>query len=292
MQVLSPAFQKPAQDLPETDFIVNSLRHLPMKIRILSFLMLLLSSCKTYLEFTEGIKELDYSFENNKVKRYHTLKTALANADKVVFLDISFTSEKDPGKLVQELNANILKFPNLKKLTLLGDHKSGLPENILKLGSLEFLAINSITIDPNTDFSRLEKLRFLCLGDCRLEKIPASVLRLTNLQGIDLTGNEIHSIPEEASTFYDLRTIDLSNNNFSEIPEALKKCTHLKYMDFINSEGLDKEKLKTFHIGVNEIKTIGDLNEFRNLQGLSLVWAYPREDIASLRLKYPHLTIK
>ncbi len=242
------------------------------------------------MEYTVGTNDIDYSYDNNKVKRYSNLKKAIKDPKKVVFLDIWLTNDRESEALAQELESNIFRFSNLKKLTVYGNHKSRLPENIFKITSLEFLAINSFNLDPNTKFDDLKRIKFLSLGDCRLTKIPESILNLTTLQGIDLTANEITYIPERISNLTELRTIDLTNNNFLEIPTQLAKCHKLQYIDLINSEGTNVDKLKSVNVGVNEVKVICDLNEFKSLKALYLTWAYP--DIESLKLKYPNLKFK
>jgi len=239
------------------------------------------------MEYTVGTKELNYSFDNKNVKRYNSLKSALKVPANVIFLDISITNDKESEKRIQDINSNILKFPNLKKLTILGNHNSILPQNILKISSLEFLAINSFNLDNAINFDSLKNLKFISLGDCKLKELPESIINLTSLQGIDLTANEISYIPLNISKLFDLRTIDLTNNNFTEIPNPLKKCINLQYIDLINSEGTDIDKLKSYNIGVNKIKTLTDLNEFKNLKGLYLTWAY--SDVESLKLKYPNI---
>ncbi len=249
--------------------------------------MTFMISCKSYMEYTAGIKELNYSFDNKNVKRYSSLKSALKVPANVSFLDISIANDKESEKTIQDINSNILKFPNLKKLTILGNHTSALPLNILKISSLEFLAINSFNLDKNIRIDSLKNLKFISLGDCNLKELPESILNLTSLQGIDITANEISFIPLSISKLIDLRTIDLTNNNFTEIPNSLNKCINLQYIDLNNAEGTDIVKLKSYNIGVNNIKTVTDLNEFKNLKGLYLTWAY--SDIESLKLKYPNI---
>jgi len=262
-------------------------------MKVLKFLsvFVLLISCKSYMEYTAGIKEIDYSFDNLTVRRFHDLDVALSYPEKVIFLDISFSSAKDPQLVFSRLNSNIEKFTHLKKLTLEGNDVYPVPENIFRMHSLEFLTLSSFKdSSAMARLNELQNLRFLGLDFCGLNSVPPSVLQLNKLQGLDLTGNEISYLPEGIADLSELVTIDLTNNLFTEIPSVLTRSPKLKYLDLNNAEGTDREKLRSYHVGVNKINYVRDLKEFRSLKELYVTDAYNGMD--SLNKQYAHVKVR
>ena len=208
-----------------------------------------------------------------------------------IFLDLSLNTAKDPEKLYTALNENIEKFIHLKKLVLEGNDKYTIPTVIFKMRTLEFLSLNAFKDSSSlNELSQLQNLRFLSLDFCGLNHVPESVTHLKKLQGLDLTGNEISYLPEEFSSLHELVTLDLTNNLFTAIPEPLKQTPKLKYLDLNNAEGTDKEQLRLYHVGVNEIKTVPDLSAFRSLKELDVTYAYEATD--SLQKQYAHVKVR
>jgi|GEM_PF-6291698 len=261
-------------------------------MKALKFLLLIiLFSCKSYMEYTAGCKEIDYSFDNASVRRFHDLETALKHPERVIFLDISAARVKDPHSVFYELNETITKFTHLKKLTLEGNDTLPIPGNIFKMQKLEFLALTSFKDTSKlSQLNWLQNLRFLSLDFCGLDHLPSSVLLLKNLQGLDLTGNEISYLPEEFSVFRELITIDLTNNLFTEVPSVLRQNQKLKYIDLNNAEGTEREKLSVYRVGVNDIKRMPDLWEFKSLREIYITHAYPGVD--SLQRQYAHVKVR
>lgn len=254
-------------------------------------LFILLFSCKSYMEYTAGIKEIDYSFDNASVKRFSNLESAMKHPERVVFLDISFATAKDPRSLFKRLNDNINQFVQLKKLTLEGNDTLPIPGAIFNMPKLEFLTLTSFKDTSGLSaLTNFYNLRFLGLDFCGLKQVPAPVMKLKNLQGLDLTGNEISALPPQFADLSNLITVDFSNNMFTEIPQSLKYNNKLKYLDFNNAEGIEKDKLSVYRVGVNEIKRIPDLAEFKSLKELYVTYAY--SDVDSLNKHYAHVRVQ
>lgn len=269
----------------------NTLKNKTMKALTFLPIVLLLVACKSYMEYTAGIKELDYSFDNTTLRRFYDMETAIRHPEKVVFLDVSFATTPDPGKLYKDLNENLLRFPNLKKLTLDGNDKYPVPEPVFQLTQLEFLALSSFKDSLSwTKLDALQNLRFLSLDFCGLKTVPPAVLSLKKLQGLDLTGNEIAHLPEETSGLTELITLDLTNNSFTEIPLALKNNPKLKYIDLNNAEGTNRGELRSYQVGVNKIRTVPDLTLFPSLKELYVTYAY--EELDSLSRQYANVKIR
>jgi len=261
---------------------------------ILAILTVFLFSCKSYLEYTSGTKELNYSFPIEKTKRYANLEKALKSPDDVIFLDISSNSFSNPNEGFKKLNESLPKFKNLKKLTLTcyGIENSNFPKNIFNCHHLEFLVISGFRQLNHNHLSQLSDLKnivFLSLGNCNLKSIPDQVLQLKSLEGLDLGLNNIASIPAEIGQLKNLRTIDLTNNCLKTFPMNLAECTKLEWIDVNNAEGSDKEALDRLGYCMNEIDNIQNLDKFNSLKELSLFQTMNADDINKLKVTYPHI---
>lgn len=87
----------------------------------------------------------------------------------------------------------------------------------------------------NYDF--LQRL-YLCHN--KLETIPASIVKLTQLKVLDISSNMLKELPEELGLLYHLRYLFFFDNNISSLPQ---KFGGLFQLDFMGIEGnpLDEE---------------------------------------------------
>lgn len=262
-----------------------------MKQIILSMIIAIFCiSCKSYMEYTAGTKELNYSFSKAKAKRYSSLEKALKAPDKVVFLDISLGS----NSAAKQLNDNLTKFKNLKKLTIncYGVSNSNFPQNIFKCSNLEFLVIfgfENLDHQNLKELNKLDKLVFLSLTNCNLKFIPKYVYQLNKLEGLDLTLNNISSIPNEIGSLKTLRTIDLTNNCLTRFPMNLSNCSKLEWIDVNNAEGDNKAAMERLGFCINQINKIEDLNSFASLKEVSVFRSVNTYEISRLKKAYPNI---
>lgn len=252
-------------------------------------------SCKSYLEYTEGTSELNYSF-NSKIKRYGNLEKALKKPESVIFLDINLSAEKNLKMILKTLNLNIEKFKSLKKLTILsnGIDLNYFPENIFNCKKLEFLVLQRFkNLKPSVinSISKLEHMVFLGLPASNIKKIPNSILTLKKLEGLDLSTNGISEIPKEISNLDNLKIIDLTNNCLTSFPSELSNCYKLEYLDVNNAEGKDTEQLTKLGCCYNTMTNFDSLSEFKKLKSLSLFMVISNEERQKLKLKYPNIKI-
>lgn len=67
----------------------------------------------------------------------------------------------------------------------------------------------------------------LSLKNCRLKNIPKEVFQMTELEFLDISGNEISEIPSEISHLKKLKIIFFSSNLFTVFPISLSNCQSL-----------------------------------------------------------------
>lgn len=259
-------------------------------------LTLFFSCSKSYLEYTLGIKELNYSFDEN-IKRYSNLERALKTPLTVRFLDINLKKTKNPDETLKKLNKNIEQLVNLKKLTITSNRNeiNYFPENIFNCNSLEFLVFqefknfNPVYLDS---LPKLNKLVFLALNASDIKTIPNSVLELNKLEGLDLTANGITTIPKEIKKLKSLKTLDLTNNCFSEFPSELKGCESLEILDLNNAEGMDADQLKFLGCCHNTMSNFDSLSELKKIKTVSLFMVITNEEKKRLQKDYPNIEFK
>lgn len=140
-------------------------------------------------------------------------------------------------------------------------HERTLNNNVL----LIITDINSLYSLDLSDYASVKKLY---VDNNNLDSIPESILRMVNLEHIDLSGNNLKRIPDYIKDFEKLSSINLSSNNLLNIEQVLcvlKDCPELKEL-FINDVGL--YTLPDSIVGLNnlEMLSIND-NHLRSLSG-------------------------
>lgn len=265
-----------------------------VKIKYLVFCLLFVS-CKSYMEYSMGTKELSYSFDK-RLKRFDDLEEALKNVDNVFYLDIDVSYSDSSDRTLKKLNDQIHQFTNLKKLTISG--KGGVhnffPRNIFKQTSIEFLAIsnfNKLQLSDLSEIRNLRELKFLALSYCCLTSLPPSLFSLNQLEGLDLTLNKLSDLPEEFVQLKNIRTVDLTNNCLKNIPESLLSCERLEWLDLNNAEGTEDNELDVMHNCYNECHNIETISKFKSLRGLSLFKVFDKITIKELDAKHPSIKI-
>lgn len=153
------------------------------------------------------------------------------NALDIVFEKLALLIlENCPSLEIEELNiidskisrlpaeANFLLGPSLRILKLNCNDLANLPDLSLcsNLESLD-LTHNNIKIIHKTDLTPLSSLKYLLLKDNKLSFIPPSLLELTNLENVNLSGNPLIFPSAEycdslCSSIRDLKTFLLNNN--------------------------------------------------------------------------------
>jgi hypothetical protein len=77
-----------------------------------------------------------------------------------------------------------------------------------------------------------QKLRWLILTNNKIEKLPTSLGRLSDLQKLMLAGNQLQSLPESIASCQNLELIRLSANQLTELPPWLFTLPRLSWLAY------------------------------------------------------------
>lgn len=140
---------------------------------------------------------------------------------------------------------------------------------VLCLGLISFCAFSQ---KKGPRYYRLDELSkanpdtifYLNLSKERLDSIPSSIYRFTELKGLDLSKNKLTDIPLEFKVFSKLEVLNISQNKLHFLPMAVTKLSHLKELlaasnriSSLPDQMEDLTKLKTLDLYNNEITNFG-----------------------------------
>ncbi|MEQ1536627.1 MAG: leucine-rich repeat-containing protein kinase family protein [Burkholderiaceae bacterium] len=160
-----------------------------------------------------------------------------------------------------DLSCGLTEFPreifdladSLEILNLSGNQLSSLPDDLPRLYKLRiiFCSDNLFTELP-TVLGRCENLtmvgfkanqisrvpaealaptlRWLILTDNRIQSLPSSIGKCTQMQKLMLAGNELNDLPAELASCEQLELLRLSANRFSTLPAWLLKMPRLAWL--------------------------------------------------------------
>ncbi len=127
---------------------------------------------------------------------------------------------------------------------------------------------------------QLTQLQSLDLSGNQLTTLPESLGQLTQLQSLDLSGNQLTTLPESLgrlAAHTQLQTLHLSNNQLTTLPESLGQLTQLKMLNIqdnelkIMPEFVSKLiRLTDLWITGNEISTLPD--SFSSIESLECIF--------------------
>ncbi|KAK9282698.1 hypothetical protein L1049_010918 [Liquidambar formosana] len=124
----------------------------------------------------------------------------------------------------------------------------------------------------------LSCLRVLSLSHYgNITELPNSIENLKQLRYLDLSQTSIKRLPEVICTLCNLQTLILSNCGLTLLPTNIGRLTNLRHLDIsgtklkempIQMNGLKGLRtLTTFVVGKHDGLRVGELREFRHLQG-------------------------
>ena len=205
----------------------------------------------------------------NTLKLYKSLATALKESEDVEALKVTLS-----GKFPNEL----FMFGNLKELYLEGEIKD-LPRLGLLWPKLKVLSVKwpSFTGDLSGFFSlsSLENLKIidtpisrlslplghvtspmisLTIKSCDLTELPEEISMLTQLQELNLSGNQLKTLPHSFPTLFQLRRLNLDSNEFERFPDLIKSMKTLSHLSIDANKFSEEEKSRIhrlFNIWVN-----------------------------------------
>jgi Leucine-rich repeat (LRR) protein len=172
---------------------------------------------------------------------------------------------------LKELTINIQNNNFLKKLpqgiSALNDLESLIitpslaefPVELQRLPSLKSLFINTVQM-TNLDniFSRgFEKLEYLKLHLCRLDKLPKGIGSLKSLRVLDISGGDLKELSPEISLLKNLKELNLENNKFKEMPEILYLMNGLKKLKMKNRWSEQEQRnIETLKMSLSDCEII------------------------------------
>ncbi|XP_039639389.1 leucine-rich repeat-containing protein 18 [Perca fluviatilis] len=107
--------------------------------------------------------------------------------------------------------------------------------------------------------------RRLTLSNMGITIFPKCLLKLTNLDELDLSRNLIQKLPNNIGNFSSLRWLDLHSNKLESVPESIGNLVGLTHLNLSNnrliSAGLPStlgllSSLKTLYLGMNQLDTL------------------------------------
>ena len=140
----------------------------------------------------------------------------------------------------------------LEKIDVCDNRLTRLPEHMSKLENLKELhlrknplqelppSVQALNVDAKQwgDFQEqicdMRALKYLCLSQNSLTKIPNTIRKLTNLEELNLRENLLTQIPDISSA-RKLRVLNLCNNNLSTLPKYLGTLPNLQYLNLYNN---------------------------------------------------------
>lgn len=134
-------------------------------------------------------------------------------ADEIEILDVSHGT-------LSSLPNDFARLHKLKIAFFSNNLFTSVPEVLSECVGLSMVGFKSCKISNFAENALPASIRWLILtGNC-LEKLPASMGKLIQLQKLSLTGNRLKSLPDEMVACNRLELLRLSANNFSAEPPA------------------------------------------------------------------------
>ncbi|XP_069783396.1 volume-regulated anion channel subunit LRRC8C-like [Narcine bancroftii] len=135
---------------------------------------------------------------------------------------------------LERIPSAIFNLTNLQELDLKDNNLSSTEElascqNLRKLICLR-LWHNNITSIP-VHIAKIPKLEMLYLNKNKIEFLPPSLFKLTNLLFLDISHNHISKIPSDIDQLAELQHFAIECNKVSELPENLFSCTKLRVLN-------------------------------------------------------------
>ncbi|XP_067930875.1 leucine-rich repeat protein soc-2-like [Watersipora subatra] len=150
----------------------------------------------------------------------------------------------------QRTTTSLRQFDKLQKLRLLKITDSTLergplqlvPEVVTKLTSLEELDLSSNQINQLPDgLDKLQRLKILKIRGssywpCSLRSVPEVVTKLTSLEELDLSYNQIEQLPDRLDKLQRLKILKIRGSSYwpcslRSVPEVVTKLTSLEELD-------------------------------------------------------------
>ncbi|XP_059215446.1 leucine-rich repeat-containing protein 18 [Centropristis striata] len=107
--------------------------------------------------------------------------------------------------------------------------------------------------------------RRLTLSNMGITIFPKCLLKLTNVDELDLSRNLIQKLPENIGNFTSLRWLDLHSNKLESVPESIGNLVGLTHLNLSNNRLISASlpstigyltNLKSVNLGMNQLDTL------------------------------------
>jgi len=131
------------------------------------------------------------------------------------------------GKGYHSLPNEISCLDNLKKLLLMNNNLTEIPEGVTKLKNITHLIVKMNHIKHISNVCQMTTLTYLSLGHNLITDIPSKIDQLVNLKTLNVAYNQLRTLPVELGNLKNLNLIICNHNPFREIPIKIRDKIHL-----------------------------------------------------------------
>ncbi|MBD1216233.1 MAG: leucine-rich repeat domain-containing protein [Aphanizomenon flos-aquae Clear-A1] len=111
-----------------------------------------------------------------------------------------------------------------------------------------------------------------------MSSLPPEIVQLTNLQSLNIAGNQISSLPPEIVQLTNLQFLNISDNQISSLPPEIGQITNLQFLNISDNQisSLPPEigqitNLQSLYISGNQISSLPpEIVQLTNLQTLNI----------------------
>ena len=228
----------------------------------------------------------------NSIRKFKNLKTLTLRRCPSVQLETLFEQIKDLPNLTElqivfsekvKLPDNMGLLKSVKTLDLNGNKLNELPSGLESMVSLETINLHN---NPYLDMdnaclvlSKLGKLKSVKLSGCKIVKLSDNLVKLSQVEELDLNLNSIETFPTGLDGLKNLRTLNLSKNSKLNTIQVFSSLSNIPNLEELNLTdcGLTEvnagigvmTKLKKLILTNNPIKKlapeIGNLSQLEEL---------------------------
>ncbi|XP_043912711.1 leucine-rich repeat-containing protein 18 [Protopterus annectens] len=123
----------------------------------------------------------------------------------------------------------------------------------------------TLKIAKNSIKVTIDGKRRLTLSNMGITTFPKCILKLADVEELDLSRNMIKKIPETIEKFQNLRWLDIHSNQLEKLPETIGQLQNLLYLNLcnnkLNASSLPMEigqlkNLRYLNLGMNNFETL------------------------------------
>ena len=262
----------------------------PDLVTMINFNFTFLDTCPDFTKYNK-VWLVEFSgIETKKVDKalFSSERLGTVTLNKCTFREIEFPEDNHIERLnltncqLTRIPKSVKKCKHLKELNLEGNHIRHVPKWIMELDSLEEISLNFNQMKLNKrDIHRLSKLKSILLAGNNLEKLPNNTGQL-NCNNLNLSKNKLNSLPASFAKLTQIKNLIFYENQFEDIPEVLNGFTNIKHLDFYKNHIKvipdfvgNMENLQQLFLSFNQIEEIPDT--LRNLKRLKYFYIHHNE---------------